>query len=235
MFVTLGRWWNLQRVLIPGVGVKEGVLNDVLGSLYGHDRAGLQEEDLLSATRRFAARLGYDGPHCEQVRELALSLFDQLKPLHGMGNEPRSLLQVAALLHDIGHSIRRESHHRIGEYLVRNAELPGLSGAQRDIVACMVRYHSESEPNPDHKIFASLPASRQRQGRALVALLRIADRLDSDHRQTVAAIRLRIKARQAFLGLKMRRSSDLILWSVQHGAELFEAEFGLHLRTARVA
>jgi exopolyphosphatase/guanosine-5'-triphosphate,3'-diphosphate pyrophosphatase len=235
VFVTLGRWWHLTRALVPGVGVKEGVLRDVLSSVYGKDPVGLQEADVLTSVRRFAVRMGYDANHCEQVRALAISLFDQLQGVHGMKDGSRCLLQVSALLHDIGHSIRRESHHKIGEYLVRNGDIPGLSSAQRDVVACLVRYHSESGPNTDHKVYAALSSSKQREVRALVSLLRIADRLDSDHRQTVSDVRVRITQRSAFLNLKMKRSSDLILWSVQRGTDLFEEEFGLKVKPARIA
>jgi len=235
VFVTLGRWLSLKRALVPGVGVKEGVLRDVLRSVYGAEPAGLEESDLVPFARRFAARLGYDAQHCEQVRALAGALFDQLQPLHGLGGLARSLLQVSALLHDIGHSIRRESHHKIGEYLVRNADIPGLSGVHRDVVACVVRYHSESGPNTDHKGYAALPPAKRREVRVLVSLLRIADRLDGDHRQSVSGVEVRITPRSVFLGLQMKRASDLILWSVEGGMNLFEEEFGVKVGVARVA
>ena len=152
-----------------------------------------------------------------------------------MGDRSRSLLQVTALLHDIGHSIHRESHHKIGEYLVRSADIPGLSGVDREVVACVVRYHSESGPNTDHKGFAALPPAKRREVQALVALLRIADRLDSDHRQSVASVQARITPRGVSLEIKMRRASELILWSVEGGIGLFEEEFGVKVAVARVA
>jgi len=235
VFTTLGRWGNLTRALVPGVGVKEGVLGDVLSSLQGGKRAGLQETDLLSSARRFAARLGYDARHCEKVRALSASLFAQLQPLHGLDDGLRSLLEVGALLHDIGHSVRRDSHHKIGEYLVANGDIPGLSGAARDIVACLVRYHSDSKPDASHKVYASLAASQKRQVRALVPLLRLADRLDSNHQQTVSEVRVRTTHRDVFLDLKMKRSSHLIFWSVQDGASLFEEEFGVKVHPVRVS
>jgi len=235
VFVTLGRWLHLTRALVPGVGVKEGVLKDVLRSVYGEEPAGTEESDLVPFARRFAERLGYDAGHCEHVRELAVSLFDQLQKLHRLGSPSRTLLQVTALLHDIGHSIRRESHHKIGEFLVRNADIPGLSGVHRDVAACVVRYHSESGPNADHKVYASLPSAKQREVRALVSILRIADRLDSDHRQSVSSVRVRISSQSVFLGLQMKRASDLILWSVDGGISLFEEEFGVKVAVARVA
>jgi len=236
VLAALGRCLHLQRAVVPGVGVKEGVLEDVLRSLYGKDNAAeLQQPDVVPFARRFAVRLGYDAGHCEQVCELAVSLFDQLRGVHGLGDRSRSLLQVSALLHDIGHSIHRQSHHKIGEYLVRSADIPGLSGADRDVVACVVRYHSESGPNTDHKVYASLPPAKQREVQGLVSLLRIADRLDSDHRQSVSSVRARITPRGVSLEVKMRRASELILWSVEGGIGLFEEEFGVKVAVARVA
>ncbi|HWP84838.1 MAG TPA: Ppx/GppA phosphatase family protein [Terriglobia bacterium] len=234
VFHELGRWGNVQRAVVPGVGVKEGVLQDVLRSLSGQEPEALRGSELLSAARQFAVRLSYDARHCEAVCDFAAALFDALRPWHGLGEEARCLLQIGALLHDIGHSVHRESHHKIGEYLVRNGNIPGLSQAQRQLVACLVRYHSESAPSADHKLYASLPASKQREVRLLVSLLRIADRLDSDHRQSVSGLKVRIRRGRMVLLLKMKRASELILWNVQHGGELLEEEYGLKLQARRV-
>jgi len=234
VFVALGRWWNLPRALVPGVGVKEGVLSEVVRSLYGAESPDFQPDRALTAARRFASLLHYDERHCEKVRQLALSLFDQLRLLHGAGSEMRRILELSALLHDVGHAVRKEGHHKHGEYLVRNAELAGLTDRQRNMVACVVRYHSQSEPSTDHKVYASLRAPEQRDIRALVSLLRIADRLDSDHRQTVTGLRVHRNSREITLKIKMRRASDLILWGTQRGAALLEKEFGCKVRLERL-
>jgi exopolyphosphatase/guanosine-5'-triphosphate,3'-diphosphate pyrophosphatase len=226
VLLALGRWWNVERALVPGVGVKEGVLRDVLRSLYPRT-AELQPERAVASARQVAARLHYDEKHCEQVRMLALSLFDQTQGLHGMGQQMRLILELGALLHDVGHVVRREGHHKHGEYLVRNADLTGLNDRQQDLLACVVRYHSQSEPNPEHKVYASLRSVQQREIRELVSLLRLADRLDCDHRQSVSAVRVRPTAQGLVLQIKMRRASDLIFWAVRRGAGLFEKEFGM--------
>lgn len=234
VFLALGRWWKLERVFVPGVGVKEGVLSDVLGSVYGTALAPQQPERALDSAHRFARLLHHDEKHCEKVRQLAVSLFDQLRPLHRMDGGMRIILELSAVLHDVGHVLRHDGHHKHGEYLVRNADLPGITDRQRDMVACVVRYHSQSEPSAEHKVYASLRASEQRDIRALISVLRIADRLDTDHRQTVSAIRVRETSRGISFGVKMRHDSDLVLWSVERGSELFEKEFGLKVRAERM-
>jgi exopolyphosphatase/guanosine-5'-triphosphate,3'-diphosphate pyrophosphatase len=235
VLLTAGRWWNLERALVPGVGVKEGVLNELLRSLSGDEQLDLQPKRTLESARRFARSMHYDEKHCEAVRGFAVELFDQLEDLHGMGREKRMILELGALLHDIGHAVRREGHHKHGEYLVRNAELAGLPDRDRDILACFVRYHSQSEPNAEHKVYASLRASEQRDIRALVSMLRIADRLDCDHRQTVYGLRVRETSRGVSLGLRMKRSSELILWELKHGTALFAKEFSRKVHCERIA
>jgi exopolyphosphatase / guanosine-5'-triphosphate,3'-diphosphate pyrophosphatase len=234
VLLTAGRWWKLERALVPGVGVKEGVLNELLRSLSGYEMLDLQPGRALQSARRFARSMHYDEKHCEGVRHLALELFDQLRYLHGMGREMRLILELGALLHDVGHAVRREGHHKHGEYLVRNAELPGLPDHDRDILACIVRYHSQSEPNAEHKVYASLRASEQRNIRVLVSLLRIADRLDCDHRQTVYGLQVRETPRGITLGLRMKRASELVLWEAPRGAALFEKEFSRRVHPERL-
>ena len=235
VFLALGRWWNLDRAFVPGVGVKEGVLSEVLRSLYGAETATETPERALVSARRFAALMHYDEKHCDKVRQLADSLFDQLRSLHHMGEPMRLLLEISALLHDVGHVLRHEGHNKHGEYLVSNANLPGLADRQRDMIACVVRYHSQSEPNAAHKLYASLRASEQRDIRAMVAILRMADRMDYDHQQTVTGLQVRQTSRGILIGMKMKRASELILWGTQRGAQLFEKESGRKVFVQRIS
>jgi hypothetical protein len=80
-----------------------------------------------------------------------------------------------------------------------------------------------------------LRASEQRDLRALVSILRIADRLDCDHRQTVSGVHVRETARGITLGLRMKRASELVLWEAARGAALFEKEFSRKVQLKRVA
>ena len=52
-----------------------------------------------------AERCRYDEDHARQVARLALDLFDGTHRLHGLGARERSLLEFAALLHDVGRHI----------------------------------------------------------------------------------------------------------------------------------
>src|SRR5437879_10343246 len=149
VFTTLGDWFKFPTLLVPGVGVREGILRDLALEHFGTaELREYQAKAVLEQARRLTERLHCEQRHAEHVRYLAASLFDQLAPVHGLPAELRLLLELAALLHDVGLVISTKSHHKHGEYLIRHAQIPGLSGAQQTLVACLVRYHSKSGPEP---------------------------------------------------------------------------------------
>ncbi len=246
ILTTLAKWLDLRSMLVPGVGVREGLLRDLVAEQYSGVAPSEEEEgraaEFLAGARWFGRRLTYDAPHADQVARLALSLFDQLRPLHEMGRDQRLVLEAAALLHDVGHFVSRKSHHRHGEYLIRNGEVPGLRGWRRNMVAALVRYHNcKSEPELQHAPYASLDGPRRRQVRLLTSLLRIAEKLESDHAQEIAGVNVHIAGRRAIFSIRAADGTRLDLAGLERKSDLFErefhfkAEFRRAQRTAKVA
>ncbi len=236
---TVGQWLNLRSMLIPGVGVREGVLLDLVAEQYAPDFSTSEEREQarvqVASAQWFARRLNYDAKHAEQVRQLALSLFDQLRPLHRLGADLRLILELGAVLHDAGHFVSTKSHHRHGEYLVRNGEIPGLRGWRREMVACLVRYHNQKdEPHTDHKTYAALDGPRRRQVRVLTSLLRLAERLESAHAEGIAEVNVEVNRRTAIFRLQLRNGASVDYAGLQRKASLFEREFNLKAIFRRV-
>lgn len=233
IFSTLAKWLDLRSLLVPGVGVREGILLDLVAAQYSAPLPSVEErnraDELLSAVRWYARRVHADEHHAEQVARLSLALFDQLRPIHEMGPELRLVLEIASLLHDIGHFVHRKSHHRHGEYLIRNADIPGLRGWRRDMVAALVRYHNcKSEPQVEHASYAALEGPRRRQVRLLASLLRIAEKLESEHVQRVAGVDVEIAGHRAVFLIRAAEGTRLDIAGLERKSDLFEREF--HLR-----
>ncbi len=232
VLVTLARWLNLRTLLVPRVGVREGILLDLAKAACAPAAAKPAERrqgaQLLESVRKWAQRFGCAEKHAEQVRRLATMLFDELYPLHRMGPEQRLLLELAALVHDAGEVVNRTGHHRHGEYLLHHAEIPGLGGWQREIVACLVRYHNgKSEPQPGHELYAALQSRQRRQVRALAALLRMAEKLDSGRRQTVQGIEAALGRGEVVFHVHARAGAQLNLAGLRRRAALLEREFAV--------
>jgi exopolyphosphatase/guanosine-5'-triphosphate,3'-diphosphate pyrophosphatase len=235
VFTTLGEWLGARQLLVPAVGVREGILHDLAAAHFGpataHDE---RAEALRQQARRFAARMRSDATHCEQVRRLAVQLFNQLAPVHGLAPEQRVPLELAALLHDTGRMVHARAHHKHGEYLVRHADIPGLGRHQQQVVACLVRYHGKSTPEPHHRLYRSLAPAERLRVRQLAALLRIAVALDADNSQTVRRVEAKIQHDTVWLRAAAAGQTRLDLRELRRKARYFEQEFGVHVRVGRM-
>ena len=231
VLVTVAQYFNLRDLLIPGVGVREGILLDLIAAQYSGSPSNPEDrrnaDRLRAGAEWFARKFAYDARHAEHVRQIALSIFDQLRPLHEMDGELRSMLEVAAILHDVGDYLSRKAHHRHGEYLIGNGEIPALRGWQQEMVAALVRYHNcKSEPDMSHKFYAALDSEKRHQTRLLASILRIAEKLEGERRST-PRVTVDILDGQAIFRIQAD-NGRFDLSGLTKKAELFGREF--HLR-----
>jgi hypothetical protein len=96
------------------------------------------------------------------------------------------------------------------------------------MVAALVRYHnSKSEPQLEHASYAALDGQRRRQTRLLTSLLRIAEKLESEHAQRVAGVDVQISGRKAIFIIRALDGTRLDLLGLERKSGLFEKEFQL--------
>ncbi|NDQ57771.1 MAG: Ppx/GppA family phosphatase [Acidipila sp.] len=239
VFDSLGAALGLRSMLVPGVGVREGVLLDVVRSRFAAPQAPVSDKRsraVLDSVLSFAKQFNFDAGHSRHVAALAVSLFDQLRPVHQLNDEMRFILQIAALLHDVGKIVNTRSHHKHGEYLVRCGKIPGLEGQRREMVACLVRYHNhKSDPSPEHKPYGALDREQRRQVRLLAAVIRLAEGLDVTHRQAITRLRAAYHGRGVQIEALAKMSVGKEIAAAQRRAELFEREFRAQAVFRRVA
>ena len=222
-----------RRLRIEQIGVcrsalREGVLVDYLA----RHRPELEvRRDVPNPRRRAVVDLGrrchWHREHAEQVARLCLRLFDQLRPLHGLGRDARELIEYGALLHDIGRSIGPSTHHKHSRYLILNGALDPFTRGEVRTIACIARYHRRSSPTRRHRHFASLPKRLRRIVRVGAALLRIADGLDRTNCSVVADVTCRTRRDRVDILAETRGDAELELWSARSRSKLFEHLFGL--------
>ncbi|HET7108625.1 MAG TPA: Ppx/GppA phosphatase family protein [Candidatus Acidoferrum sp.] len=233
IFVVLGRYLNIRHFLIPTVGIREGILQEIARDAFSRKephRYDAESRQMLIGTRSFGRRFEYDQRHAEHVRELSVLLFDHLQPLHHLPAQARVQLEAGALLHDIGHRITHRGHHKHGEYLALNGDIPGLEARDRNIVAAVVRYHNrKSTPNADHPSYSVLNNSDKRIARRLAAILRIAEGLDHSHRQRVQDLRASFQRGAVTIQLRVRGDAAEDIRDAERSSALFEREFHTHL------
>ncbi len=164
--------------------------------------------------------------HAEQVARLALSLFDQARGLHGIGDREREWLEYAALLHDIGGHISYLGHHRHSYYLIRNGGLRGFEREEIEAIALMARYHRRGRPRKSHAALSSLPRRVRQAVRAGAAVLRVAEALDRSHAQVVDAIELQPRGDRFGLVVRAHGPAELERWAAQRQLEPLQKVLG---------
>src|SRR4029077_11383967 len=106
-------------MIAPRVGVREGLLYELASAQVASptptDEQRNRSQVMFGGAESFASRVRCDLTHAEQVRILALQLFDQLWLYHRLDFKERTILASAAMLHDCGVLINRKAHHRHGE------------------------------------------------------------------------------------------------------------------------
>lgn len=185
--LSLMEWLGTPPLRHLPVGLREGMIWEALK----HGGAAIPPlaDRRRASIEQLAARLDPDPGHSRQVVRLADQLFLALQPHFELGDTERQWLAFAARLHDIGFSISEKGHHKHGEYLIRNATLPGFWPDEVELLAQVVRFHRGKPPHhAKHEAFRALAPWHRQVVRKLAALLRGADALDRRRRQAVRAL-----------------------------------------------
>jgi exopolyphosphatase/guanosine-5'-triphosphate,3'-diphosphate pyrophosphatase len=223
----------LLDVILKRLGAKEITLCDlslreglILDYIARHRKQIAQVDRYPDVRRRsifeLAERCNYSPDHAGQVARLALSLFDQTREFHGLGDRERDWLEYAAVLHDIGVHISYERHHRHSYYLIKNGDLRGFEPDEVETMALVARYHRRARPSRRHDGFAECNGRRQRTIRALAAILRLAESLDRSHSQVVSDVELHDRGVDVLLRLRTTGDAELEVWAAGRHAEPFE-------------
>jgi exopolyphosphatase/guanosine-5'-triphosphate,3'-diphosphate pyrophosphatase len=225
---TIMRQAGVDQMLIPHVGLKDGLLIDIAQELYDR-RNRLHHDQVIASAKQVGRKYAFDEPHATSVAHFAVQLFDETQRLHNLDDESRLLLEVAALLHDIGHFVNATEHHKHTFYLLNATPLIGLSKSQRAIVANVARYHRKSAPSLQHEAYKILPAKDRVIVSKLAALLRLADAFDNEHGGKVTS--LTVEYERPRLQITLHGQGDLLLekWALAKRTPLFEEVFGAKL------
>ncbi len=218
---------DAEILTIPDASLLDGLLLDMADSEKNsfHSRRC----NLLAWARSLKQKYHVDQKYASAVSRLALSLFDQSFALHRLGNKERLLLEIGALVHEIGMYIRVGSHHRHAAYLISVSPLLGLTGREKQLLAQLVRYQRKASPCDKHEGFASLEKHEQRKVWHLSALLRLAIALNKERRNRVDNVTMEITKKA--MTLHPEGKGDLLLerWALLSTADYFEQAFHLRL------
>lgn len=227
--------FGMDAMTVSDWALREGIVLDAIGHHDLVDWTGDQAAIRRSSVLNLCRRCSWDERHGRQVARLALSLFDQLADVHGLGPADRELLEYGALLHDIGEHVAVEGHHKHTAYLIEHGRLRGFDPEEIAVLSCLGRFHRRGEPKVSFAPYAALGADAQERVTESVAILRLADGLDRSHLGTVRRVHVdTAKGGTVTIGIEAEGDADLQLWGVRRKRDLFERVFGVTVVAADV-
>lgn len=153
--------FGIEQMSVTDGALRDGVLYDLLERQSPRD---VRDQSVTQFQRRYHVDLRQAG----RVSALATQLFDLLVP----GDDPERMellryLIMAAQLHEVGLSISHVSYRKHSSYIIENADIPGFSRREQDLMARLVLAHRGKLNKP-------LLESFSKEERAALACLRLA-------------------------------------------------------------
>jgi exopolyphosphatase/guanosine-5'-triphosphate,3'-diphosphate pyrophosphatase len=221
-----------RKLVVSDASLRTGLLLDAADP-GGRSGAEEFEQQVLASAEALGHKNRFDRAHGRHVAALAMQLFDAFRDDHGLGNRERLLLQVAALLHDIGLYVSLRAHHKHSQYLLAASQIFGLSNDETAIVSNVARYHRRGAPQTSHLPYVALDRQDRLLVNKLAAILRVANALDAEHLQKVTALRLRRHDRNWILEIDGTGDLTMELLAAAARADMVADTFGQPLVVRR--
>lgn len=217
------------QLIINSCGVREGLFLQYYLSQTGQKE--VIADPLMHSTHNMLLFYNGNTNHAYHVAKLAKHLFEDWQQVLALHSDDIRLLQVAAILHDIGIQVNYYDHARHSAYLIENARIFGLSHREQIMAAVIAGWHhSPSVKYSYNRIYNEfLDAGNWQTARKLSLLLALAESLDTTQMSLVEKVTTVFSDNQAQLTLTTKQDTPLELQSIKKHSKWLRRETRLDL------
>lgn len=224
VYVHLARAFKADCIIIPKSSLRDGLLKEM--TLAGF-WTGSFARQVIHAALALGEKYRVDKKHARHVAALCVKLFRELQPVHQLDKRHELLLEVAALLHEVGGFISSRSHHKHSMYLILNSDLFGLTRNDMTLIALVARYHRRAMPSPTHAEYTSLDRDSRIAVSKLAAILRVADAMDRNHMQQISDLTFAREAGQFVITVRHVEDLTIERMAMKEKGAMFEEIYGI--------
>jgi exopolyphosphatase/guanosine-5'-triphosphate,3'-diphosphate pyrophosphatase len=232
IFQVLLHSTSANEIFVCNLSMRDGLLFDLAQVAIGA-REESTYDDVMRSALSMAKKYRVDLKHALHTRELSCRFFDELFDEHHFDKQYRVVLEVAALLHEVGTFVSSRSHHKHSFYLIVNSEIPGLTQEQLQLAAHVARYHRRSRPKSTHVEYMALLRESRMVVNKLAAILRVADALDASRIQHVKDPEFTVDDNGLVVAVSTTADLSLEERTLAMKGDLFEDIYGLQIRLER--
>ncbi len=214
---------KVKKLLVANVSLRDGLLKEMAA---GKGWSESIQKQIVRSAIQTGRKLNFNEDHALHVAKLSSLLFEQLRPLHMLSDRYGKILQLGAILHDVGYFINSKSRHKHSMYLILNSEFFGIGSSDLKLIALVARYHRGRTPQPSHELYSGLSRKNRVAVTKLAAILRIAKALDSSLNQRLKNLECEWIGPRLIMATKDVADISMEQGELSQASGLFENIFG---------
>ena len=187
------------------------------------------EKDIIACAMNISKRYMGSRKRAETLEKIALTIFDSMKKIHGLGKRERLYLRLSALLHDCGKYITMVNLGEASYNIIMATEIIGLSHREREIVANIVRFNHS--PFLYYGQLGSDTINIDRDAYLIIAkltaILRVANSLDRSHKQKLKGVKAQLRENQLVMTVDSQEDITLEKGFFEARAGFFQEVFSI--------
>lgn len=221
--------FEAEKIWAPGVTLCDGIAYEYAEKLRLLKGEHDFEKDIIACALNISKRYMGSRRRAETLERIALTIFDSMKKVHGLGKRERLYLRLAALLHDCGKFISMVNIGETSYNIIMATEMIGLSHKEREIVANVVRFnHSKFHY---YGQLGGMGIGIDREAYLIVAkltaILQVANSLDRSHKQKLQGMKSQLKEGQLILTVDTMEDISLERNFLESRAGFFQEVFSV--------
>ncbi len=168
---------SADKLTVSGCGLREGIMfNYAVPTTIEKPITDVLGYSLKTLVTYYKCNV----KHVEQVVNLSIQLFKQLRVLHKFPRQYLKILKVAATLHDAGETVKYYDYHKHSAYIILNSHLYGITHREIVMAALVcVAYKSDDFNMSEWTRYKDYVTEDDAEAiRKLGVMLRIAESLD---------------------------------------------------------
>lgn len=218
-----------EQIWAPGVTLCDGIAYEYAEQHKMFRGEHDFEKDIIACAMNISKRYNGSRKRAETLEKLTTTIFDSMKKVHGLGARERLYLRLAAILHDCGKYISLINIGETSYNIIMATEMIGLSHAEREIVANVVRYNHSSFDYYSNmrKDGTQLDRESYLIVAKLTAILRLANSMDRSHKQKLKSVQAAYKENQLVLTVNTMEDITLEKGFFQKSSDFFKEVFSV--------
>ena len=222
------KYKNFNEIIISGNGLREGIMfNYAMPITVEKPVSDVLTYSLKTLTKYYHC----NEKHVEQVLNISVQLFKQLRVLHKFPRQYLRILKIAAYLHDAGTSIKYYDYQKHSSYIILNAAIYGITHREIVLASQVVAVHKNDDFSIGElvKYKDYLNETDVEVIRKLGIILRIAESLDRSMSSCVTGINCDVLGDSVIMKTELSGEATLEIKDAMNAANDFRRIFKKNL------